>query len=304
MRAYGAICLNDLILSAKYMKINTIDTGFLKLDGGAMFGIVPKRMWQKLNPPDENNLCTWAMRCLLIETTNRKILIDTGIGDKQDAKFRSHFEPFGDKNLLQSLETIGVQPTDITDVLLTHLHFDHVGGAVKVDSDGKLIPTFPNATYWSNETHWNWAMQPNEKEKASFLKENFVPLMEAGVVQFIDIQNDNQEWLPDINLRLVHGHTKAMMLPIITIKEKTFIYCADLIPSIHHIGMPYVMAYDIQPLFSLQEKERLLTDAANNGHILIFEHDPINACATVYKDERGRIVANQWFENIETAINL
>lgn len=285
------------------MKLTTIDTGFLKLDGGAMFGIVPKRMWQKLNPPDENNLCTWAMRCLLVETEDRKILIDTGVGDKQDAKFRSHFEPFGDKSLLQSLAEKGVQPEDITDVLLTHLHFDHVGGAVKVDAAGKFVPTFPNAMYWSNEAHWNWAMQPNEKEKASFLKENFVPLLEAGVLQFIKTETSDWEWLPGIGLRLVHGHTEAMMLPIIECNGKTFFYCADLIPSSYHIGMPYVMAYDVRPLFSLQEKERLLNDAANSGHILIFEHDPVTVCASVQQDERGRIVLAQTFDRLEVAIS-
>lgn len=281
------------------MKISTLETGFFKLDGGAMFGIVPKRMWQKLNPPDENNLCTWAMRCLLIEIDNRKILIDTGIGDKQDAKFRSHFEPFGEKTLLTSLAEKGLQPEDITDVLLTHLHFDHVGGAVKYDVNNNLVPTFPNAIYWSNEIHWNWALNPNEREKASFLKENFVPLREAGVVQFIDIQKDGLEWLPGIQLRFVYGHTEAMMVPIIESKGKTFVYCADVIASSYHIGMPYIMSYDIRPLLTLEEKERILNDAVANGHLLVFEHDPHTACATVKADERGRMVINQIFENLE-----
>jgi glyoxylase-like metal-dependent hydrolase (beta-lactamase superfamily II) len=281
------------------MKISTIDTGFFKLDGGAMFGIVPKRLWEKLNPPDESNLCTWAMRCLLVETRDRKILIDTGIGDKQDTKFRSHFEPFGEKNLLTSLAEKRLQAEDITDVLLTHLHFDHVGGAVKYNVNGKLVPTFPNATYWSNEIHWNWAMQPNERERASFLQENFVPLQQAGVLQFIDVQQDDVEWLPGIHLRFVYGHTEAMMVPILKNHEKTFIYCADVMPSIHHIGMPYVMSYDIRPLHSLQEKERILKEAVANEHLLIFEHDPRNACATVKMDERGRIVGDQIYSVLE-----
>ncbi|MBK7871452.1 MAG: MBL fold metallo-hydrolase [Saprospiraceae bacterium] len=284
------------------MKISTIETGFLKLDGGAMFGIVPKRLWQKLNPPDENNLCTWAMRCLLVETDNRKILIDTGIGDKQDAKFRSHFEPHGDKTLLNSLLEKNLHPEDITDVLLTHLHFDHVGGAVKFDSEGKLVPTFPNATYWSNEIHWNWAMQPNEREKASFLKENFVPLREAGVVQFIDIQEEDMEWLPGIHLRFVYGHTEAMMIPIIKIANKTLIYCADVMPSSYHIGMPYVMSYDVRPLVTLVEKEKILYEAVTNKNILLFEHDPFIAAATVTQDDRGRIVLEKTFNNLEQAL--
>ncbi|MFN7119459.1 MAG: MBL fold metallo-hydrolase [Saprospiraceae bacterium] len=277
------------------MNISIIETGFFKLDGGAMFGIVPKRLWQKLNPPDENNLCTWAMRCLLIETDTRKILIDTGIGDKQDARFRAHFEPFGEKTLFTSLAEKGIQPEAITDVLLTHLHFDHVGGAVKKDSNNNFVPTFPNATYWSNEVHWNWAMQPNEREKASFLKENFVPLQEAGVVQFIDIQKDDVEWLPGIHLRFVYGHTEAMMLPIIQYNNHTFIYCADVIPSSYHIGMPYIMSYDVRPLLTLEEKERILMEAVAGKHRLIFEHDPFTASATVTQDERGRIIAADLF---------
>ncbi len=274
------------------MKISTIETGFFKLDGGAMFGIVPKRLWQKLNPPDDNNLCTWAMRCLLIEFNNRKILIDTGIGDKQDAKFRSHFEPFGEKTLLFSLAEKGIQPEDITDVFLTHLHFDHVGGAVKYDANHKLVPTFPNAIYWSNEVHWKWAMQPNEREKASFLKENFVPLREAGVVQFIDVQQGDLEFLPGFRIRFVYGHTEAMMLPILQSNNQTFIYCADVMPSQYHIGMPYVMSYDVRPLITLEEKERILNDGVKNGDILLFEHDPKTSGATVKQDERGRIIAD------------
>ncbi len=271
------------------MKLTTINTGFLKLDGGAMFGIVPKTLWQRLNPPDENNLCTWAMRCLLIETADRKILVDTGIGDKQDEKFRSHFEPHGEDTLLGSLAKLGLEASDISDVFLTHLHFDHVGGAVKRDEAGKLVPTFPNATYWTNETHYQWALHPNAREKASFLKENFVPLMEAGVLQFIEVAND-EEWLPGIRIRYVYGHTEAMMLLFLDTGQKTVVYAADLIPSSFHISMPYVMAYDLRPLKTLAEKEQLLEEAVDKNYELFFEHDPITERCGVKKNERGRIV--------------
>jgi len=276
----------------KTMIISTLNTGYFKLDGGAMFGIVPKRLWSKLNPPDEQNLCTWAMRCLLVETGSRKILIDTGIGDKQDARFRKHFEPHGEASLMDSLRKKGLAPEDITDVFLTHLHFDHCGGAVKFDENGKLVPTFPNAAYWSNERHYAWAMNPNAREQASFLQENFVPLKEAGVLQFIPVSDDDIEWLPGIKLRFVYGHTEAMMLPVLEDGEHTYLYCADVIPSSHHIGMPYVMAYDVRPLLTLEEKARILKNAADHGHRLIFEHDPEIGCATVVRDEaqHGRIV--------------
>lgn len=281
------------------MLISTIETGFLKLDGGAMFGIVPKRLWQKLTPPDENNLCTWAMRCLLVETGDRKILIDTGMGHKQDEKFRSHFQPFGEKTLLSSLAEKGLQATDITDVFLTHLHFDHVGGAVQLDANGKFVPTFPNATYWSNEVHWNWAMQPNEREKASFLKENFVPLREAGVVQFINVQKEETEWLPGIRIRFVYGHTEAMMLPMIEMEGATFIYCADLLPSSYHLGAPYVMGYDVRPLVTLQEKEWLMSQGLQYGHTFLLEHDPLVAGITVKLDDRGRVIVDKGFASLD-----
>lgn len=280
------------------MKVHIIDTGFLKLDGGAMFGIVPKRLWAKLNPPDDNNLCTWSMRCLLIETGDRKILVDTGMGDKQDAKFRSHFEPHGEATLLGSLAQKGFQPADITDVFLTHLHFDHVGGAVQYNADGLLVPTFPNATYWSNRRHWDWAMQPNDREKASFLKENFVPLLDAGVVSFLPVATEDMEWLPGIRIRYVYGHTEAMMVLYISTGENTLVYCADVMPSSYHIGMPYVMAYDVRPLLTLEEKARILEEAVENDHTLVFEHDPTVAAARVKRSESGRIVLGELLKEV------
>lgn len=272
------------------MQVKLIDTGYFKLDGGAMFGVVPKTLWQRLNPPDEKNLCTWAMRCLLIQDGERNILIDTGIGDKQGDKFRSHFEPHGEASLLGSLRKQGLAPEDITDVLLTHLHFDHVGGAVRYDSKGNLVPTFPDATYWSNEQHYNWAYEPNPREKASYLHENFVPLKKAGQLQFLDVQKEDLPWLPGIRLRYVYGHTEAMMVPIITHNGQTLVYCADVIPSSFHIGMPYVMSYDLRPLHTMEEKARILQAAEEEGHYLLFEHDPATSCLSVHKDERGRIV--------------
>lgn len=279
------------------MTITLIDTGLFKLDGGAMFGVVPKSMWARLNPPDDNNLCTWAMRCLLIETQGRKILVDTGIGDKQDARFRSHFEPHGEDSLLGSLAAQGVAAEDITDVFFTHLHFDHSGGALRRDAAGQIVPTFPNAIYWTNERHYAWACAPNAREQASFLQENFVPLHDAGLLRFIPIADgEDFEWLPGIRLRLVHGHTEAMMMLFLDAGEHTFVYCADLIASSHHVGLPYVMSYDVRPLLTLAEKARLLAEATQHGYRLIFEHDPRVAYATVAADEKGRVRLAEVFE--------
>jgi len=277
------------------MKLSVIDTGYFKLDGGAMFGVVPKSLWSKLEEPDANNLCTWAMRCLLVEVDNRKILIDTGIGNKQSAKFFSHFHPHGDATLVKSLAKQGLTLEDITDVFLTHLHFDHVGGALVQDKRGKIVPTFPNATYWTNQAHYDWAYTPNAREKASFLKENFVPLMEEGILKTIDaLPYDQQlEWLPNFNVGYAYGHTEALMTPYIQYQGKTIIYCADLLPSPSHIGMPYVMGYDIRPLQTLTEKEFFLSRAVEEEHILFFEHAPSIEACTVKRNEKGRIVADQ-----------
>ncbi len=277
------------------MKISIVHAGYFKLDGGAMFGIVPKRLWQRFNPPDENNLCTWAMRCLLIETDGRRILVDCGLGDKQDEKWRSFFEPHGEENLLDSLAAEHLSVEEITDVFLTHLHFDHCGGAVKKDEAGRLVPTFPNATYWSNEVHWRWAMEPNAREAASFLKENFVPLKDAGVLRFLDVQRDLLPWLPGVQVQFAYGHTEALMALHIDMEGRRFVYCSDLMPSSFHIGMPYIMAYDIRPLVTLEEKAWLLENGLANDWTLIFEHDPQASFGTLTRDERGRIALKEKF---------
>ncbi|MBO0931791.1 MBL fold metallo-hydrolase [Fibrella aquatilis] len=267
------------------MTIHTLDTGSLLLDGGAMFGVVPKPLWQKLNPPDDQNKCTWAMRCLLIEAGNRLVLVDTGLGDKQDDKFFSHYVlPQWPKNqLLNSTRQLGYDAADVTDVLLTHLHFDHVGGAIKREGEA-LRPAFPNATYWSHPGHWDWAVNPNPREKASFLTENILPLQESGQLHFFGEQYIN---LSGLELIYVDGHTEKMALPKLTVGNKTILYCADLIPSAGHVPLPYVMSYDVRPLLTMQEKERLLVQAAAEGWILVFEHDPVIEAATVAQTDRG-----------------
>lgn len=276
------------------MKLYTIETGKFKLDGGAMYGVVPKQLWKKINPPDDNNMCTWSMRCLLIDTGTRKILVDTGIGDKQDEKFRSHFEPHGEEDLISSLAKVGCQPEDITDVFLTHLHFDHCGGAITHDENGDPTPTFPKATYWTNQKHYDWALNPNPRERASFLKENMVPLEKWGILKMVDV-SDGEEWLPGISVKYYNGHTEAMMALQIKVNGRTLLYNADLLPSAGHIGMPYVMAYDIRPLVSMAEKGQMLEEAVENGSILYFEHDPVLECATIKRNDRGRIVMDQGF---------
>ncbi|GAB3935612.1 MBL fold metallo-hydrolase [Larkinella terrae] len=265
------------------MKLQIIDTGFFKLDGGAMFGVVPKTLWSKHNPADDRNLCTWAMRCLLVENGNRLLLVDTGMGDKQDARFFSFYEPHGEASLLTSIHQAGYSEKDITDVLLTHLHFDHVGGAVYRASD-RLLPTFSAATYWSHSEHWQWATHPNPREKASFLKENMEPLQESGQLQFLD---KNSFAFPNVDLRQVDGHTEKMTLPIFKFGDRTIAYVADLIPSSAHIALPWIMSYDVRPLLTLEEKTRLLQQAADGNWILVFEHDPLFEAATVEATEKG-----------------
>lgn len=275
------------------IELYSIEAGRFKLDGGAMFGVVPKSLWSRLNPPDDNNMCTWSMRCLLVIEGNRRILIDTGMGTKQDEKFRSHFHPHGDTDLEKSLIAKGFQPEDITDVFITHLHFDHVGGAVKYNEKGLLTPTFPNAKYWSNKRHYQWAIDPNAREKASFLRENFVPLAEQGVMEFIDIE-EHLPFSDHIRIRFVYGHTEAMMIPSIALGNgKELHYCADLLPSHGHIGLPYVMAYDVRPLDTIQEKELFFEEVSQPGHYLFLEHDKDFECITVVKNDKSRIVMGE-----------
>jgi glyoxylase-like metal-dependent hydrolase (beta-lactamase superfamily II) len=267
------------------MNLFTIETGYFKLDGGAMFGVVPKSIWTKLNPSDENNLCSWAMRCLLVQDNNRLVLIDNGIGDKQDAKFLGHYHLHGEETLDSSLARHGFHRDDITDVFLTHLHFDHCGGSI-IRKDEKLIPAFKNATYWSNLKHWEWATNPNDREKASFLKENILPIQESGQLKFIE-PTDGIAFMENFSVRFVHGHTEAMMLPQINYKGNTLIYMADLLPSVAHIPVPYIMAYDMFPLTTLQEKKSFITEAQENNYILYFEHDRQHECCTLQATEKG-----------------
>jgi glyoxylase-like metal-dependent hydrolase (beta-lactamase superfamily II) len=267
------------------MELFTVDTGFFKLDGGAMFGVVPKSIWSRTNPSDENNLCPWAMRCLLVLDGNRLVLIDNGIGDKQDARFFSHYYLHGDASLAKSLQQLGVHPTDITDVFLTHLHFDHCGGSVKYGSHGQYELTFPRATYWTNEAHWNWATVPNPREKASFLEENILPLQEHGVLKYLDLAT--KSLFPGFDFLTMDGHTDKQMLPKIQYKGRTLVFMADLLPSVGHIPLPYVMGYDTRPLLTLQEKQQFLEEAAQNQYVLFLEHDSVNECCTVKMTEKG-----------------
>ena len=266
------------------MKLHTIDTGLFKLDGGAMFGVVPRSMWERLTTPDSKGMCTWAMRCMLIEDGNKLILIDCGLGNKQDEKFFSHYQPHGEDTLTKSLNKLGFTESDITDVLLTHLHFDHCGGAIKREGD-KLIPAFSNATYWSNEKHWDWAIHPNAREKASFLKENILPIQESGQLKFIE--DGSTAIHPSVLIKTVSGHTESMLIPHISYKGNTIVYAADLFPSRWHIPIPYVMAYDTRPLLTLEEKLAFLPNAAENNYLLFFEHDPTVELCSLQATERG-----------------
>ena len=276
------------------MKLYAINAGHFKLDGGAMFGVVPKSMWIKANLPDDTNMCSWAMRCLLVQTGDKLILIDNGMGTKQDARFFSHFYPHGEDSIEKNLAKHGFATSDITDVFLTHLHFDHCGGSIRRDEEGKLVPVFENATYWSNKAHWDSALAPNEREKASFLKENILPIMESGKLRFMDTP-DGAEWLPGFTINYVNGHTDAMMLPQIKYKNTSILFCADLVPSAAHVSMPWVMAYDMRPLETLKEKHKLLNLAAAQNWVLFFEHDPLKECCNLVQSE-GRIRVNEVFK--------
>jgi glyoxylase-like metal-dependent hydrolase (beta-lactamase superfamily II) len=266
------------------MKLYSINAGYFKLDGGAMFGVVPKSIWNKINPADDNNMCSWALRCLLIEDSNRLILVDNGMGDKQDAKFFGHYYMHGDDTLETSLAAHGFHRDDITDVVLSHLHFDHCGGSI-VRSGDQLVPAFKNATFWSNQRHWKWATEPNDREKASFLKENILPIQQSGQLKFIETHPN--DFPSSIMVRQAFGHTDAMMLPQVQYKGKTIVFMADLLPSAGHIPLPYVMAYDMFPLTTLNEKKAFLTEAQQNDFVLFFEHDPFIECCTLQLSEKG-----------------
>ncbi len=283
------------------MQLHSIETGNFKLDGGAMFGVVPKSIWNKLNPADENNLCTWALRCLLIIDGDRKIVVDTGMGSKQDEKFFSHYQPSNTVHLKEALRKLNLNPEDITDVLLTHLHFDHVGGAIEL-KEGKLVTTFTNATYWVSEKQWDLALNPNKREKASFLKENILPIKESGQLKLISVppfqsNNSVQEihFSEHISCIVVNGHTEGMLLPKLIYKGQTIVYMADLLPSVGHIPLPYVMGYDMQPLVTLNEKELFLKEAFQKNYTLFFEHDAVNECCNLQMTEKG-IRAKDCFE--------
>lgn len=267
------------------MKIYPIETGNFKLDGGAMFGVVPKSIWQRTNPADSNNLISMSMRCMLIEDGDRLILIDTGLGSKQSEKFFGYYYLFGDFSLDNSLAKHGFHRDDITDVFLTHLHFDHCGGAIEWNKNKTgYQPAFKNAKFWSNESHWNWSVHPNPREKASFLKENILPIQESGQLNFIE-QNQKNQLCFDVVY--VDGHTEKQMLPKIQYQDKTLVFMADLLPTTGHIPLPYVMGYDTRPLLTLKEKASFLNEAADNNYYLFLEHDAYTEICTVHHTEKG-----------------
>lgn len=266
------------------MKLYAIETGNLKLDGGAMFGVVPKVMWNKVYPSDENNLCNWSMRCLLIDDGKHVTLIDNGIGDKQDENFLKHYYLNGEETLETSLKKFGYTTDDITDMLLTHLHFDHCGGSIKYNEKGELVPTFRNAKYWVSKEQYAWATNPNRREKASFLKENIFPIQESGQLNIVDKEG---EIIPNIYAKIFNGHTQGQIIPHIKFGDKTIAYAADLFPSTAHIPMPWIMAYDTKPLITLEDRERFFKEALEENVILFFEHDLYHECCSIEMTEKG-----------------
>ena len=270
------------------MVLHPIECGNFKLDGGAMFGVVPKMIWQKTNPADKNNLVKVSSRSLLIENGNRLILIDTGMGNKQSEKFFYYYNRWGDFSLEKSLKDKGFHPDDITDVFLTHLHFDHCGGAVLKNRKGNLIPTFKNAVYWSHQKHWKWATNPNSREKASFLSENILPIKENGQLNLLEGDDFILENTPlGFDVVIVNGHTEKQMLPIINYKKKTIVFTADLVPTVGHLPLPYIMGYDTRPLISLEEKDRFLKLAYEKQFLLYMEHDPFHELIDLCQTEKG-----------------
>lgn len=271
------------------MNLYSINNGYFKLDGGAMFGVVPKSIWQKSNPADSNNMCSWALRSLLIEDGDRLMLIDCGMGDKQSEKFFSYYYMFGDDSLDASLAKHGFHRDDITDVFLTHLHFDHCGGAIEYNQERTFLqPAFNNATFWSCEPHWKWATNPNPREKASFLKENIHPIEDSGQLKFVPRSGRfSENVFPEMDIFFADGHTESQMIPHIKYKGKTLVFMADLLPSTGHIPLPYVMGYDTRPLLTLDEKSQFLNRAADEEFVLFLEHDAENECCTVKHTEKG-----------------
>lgn len=265
------------------MRIIPIPTGNFKLDGGAMFGVVPKSIWQKTNPADQNNMCSWTMRCMLIENGNRLMLIDNGMGDKQSEKFFSYYFLHGSDSLENSLKVNGFHPDDVTDVFLTHLHFDHCGGGVQWNKDKtKYEATFKNAVYWTNKKHWKWATQPNDREKASFLKENILPMQEFGQLKFVE--EEQFDWF---EIFYANGHTDAQMIPIINYQNQKVAFVADLLPSAGHIPLPYVMGYDTRPLLTLEDRKVFYNRAIEENILLFMEHDAQNELISLTATEKG-----------------
>jgi len=280
------------------MQIHPLDTGNFKLDGGAMFGVVPKVIWHKTNPPDSNNLIDMGLRCMLIEDGNRLILIDNGTGNKQSDKFFSYYYPFGENNLDSSLAALGFHRNEITDVFLTHLHFDHCGGSIEWNKDKTgYIPAFINAKYWTNKDHWNWAIHPNPRENASFLKENINPIEDSGQLNFVSIPEKNFLYNSELGFDILFadGHTEKQMIPHIKYQEKTLVFMADLLPTVGHIPLPYVMSYDTRPLITMNEKAKFLKQAADHHYYLFLEHDAVNEICTVKNTEKG-VRLNQTFK--------
>ena len=272
------------------MNLYPINSGNFKLDGGAMFGVVPKSIWQKTNPADANNMIDIAARCLLVEDGNRLILIDTGMGNKQSDKFFGYYHLWGNDTIDKSLKRYGFHRDDITDVFMTHLHFDHCGGSVQWNKDRTgYEPAFKNASFWSNKDHWLWATQPNKREKASFLRENIIPMEESGQLKFTSIPDQDilKKSELDFDVFFANGHTDKQMIPMIDYKGKVICFMADLLPTLGHLPVPYVMGYDTRPLLTLDEKERFLNLAANNQYYLFLEHDAHNKIVTVQHTEKG-----------------
>ena len=277
------------------MRLYPIEAGNFKLDGGAMFGVVPKTLWEQTNPADEKNRIKTASRCLLVEEGNKLILIDTGMGAKQGNSFFRHYSLWGNHSLERSLAKEGFHPDDITDVFLTHLHFDHCGGAVKKTLSGLLVPAFKNALFWVHKSHWDWAVNPNPREKASFLTDNILPLKESGQLRFIDGLGPIILETPfPFSIQLIDGHTEKQMLPFINYRDKKILFAADLVPTVGHLPIPYVMGYDTRPLLSLQEKELILKDMFEQDALIFLEHDPYHELISLQRTEKGIRMENHF----------